>query len=471
MTNVEATAGTEHNTGERRQRWLSALEQHTGELRSSPRVHKVSPVSLSIEIFSHVVSFGLYGYYWYAVVTAPVETRRESGLYQLLFAFAIVATYRRICLSLWTYAKFHWLQRRRWRRGSTQQLPYADAFSRFTSLAPLADVVSFVLLCLITNLLFPMRECKGLDYQPACTSLRMISIVFVSSIALGALMMLITSIFLVWIQLRNRGRSMADGEEDGAMPIRRGLRYVPGLPDAVRQRMIAALPTTNAVPDNGDVCAVCLDAGAEGDQWRKLPCSHSFHVDCIDGWLFSNGTCPKCRQDPLQPSTTPVHHSTHQVAGTDMTQIDGDADDSTDRAADVAGAGAALNGGPSGNNGSDDVIVTMNTPATVHGDEAQVSMQRQENTEIESGVLGVGNEGNALPCIRTSCTNNVSTSVIPPLSLPGYVGDDEDIVAHPDAATLPLDIVADDANNDNDNDGSDVDHTNTGNTFDEHPHM
>ncbi|KAL5569112.1 hypothetical protein UlMin_025687 [Ulmus minor] len=46
------------------------------------------------------------------------------------------------------------------------------------------------------------------------------------------------------------------------------------------------------------VCAVCLSEFEEGEELRTLPgCSHSFHVPCIDMWLYSHSSCPICRAD------------------------------------------------------------------------------------------------------------------------------------------------------------------------------
>ncbi|XP_057819250.2 RING-H2 finger protein ATL64-like [Cryptomeria japonica] len=43
-------------------------------------------------------------------------------------------------------------------------------------------------------------------------------------------------------------------------------------------------------------CAVCLRDFAEDEMLRLLPkCSHAFHPECIDGWLFTHTTCPVCR--------------------------------------------------------------------------------------------------------------------------------------------------------------------------------
>ncbi|KXS15757.1 hypothetical protein M427DRAFT_56582 [Gonapodya prolifera JEL478] len=43
---------------------------------------------------------------------------------------------------------------------------------------------------------------------------------------------------------------------------------------------------------------ICLSPLQPGDVLRTLPCTHSFHVRCVDEWLVMQmGWCPLCRLD------------------------------------------------------------------------------------------------------------------------------------------------------------------------------
>lgn len=54
---------------------------------------------------------------------------------------------------------------------------------------------------------------------------------------------------------------------------------------------------TQTLPGLDAECAICLSDFAAGDKVRLLPkCNHGFHVKCIDKWLGSHSSCPKCRQ-------------------------------------------------------------------------------------------------------------------------------------------------------------------------------
>lgn len=40
-------------------------------------------------------------------------------------------------------------------------------------------------------------------------------------------------------------------------------------------------------------CPICVDGFVQGEEIRMLPCTHRFHLGCIDPWLLNaSGTCP-----------------------------------------------------------------------------------------------------------------------------------------------------------------------------------
>lgn len=47
--------------------------------------------------------------------------------------------------------------------------------------------------------------------------------------------------------------------------------------------------------DSEHKCLVCQCEYEEGDELRRLPCSHCFHRGCVDQWLKSKDVCPYCR--------------------------------------------------------------------------------------------------------------------------------------------------------------------------------
>lgn len=54
-----------------------------------------------------------------------------------------------------------------------------------------------------------------------------------------------------------------------------------------------------------ETCAICLDDFEAGQRIKVLPCSHGFHIDCIDPWLNERSEhCPVCKSsivDNLPP--------------------------------------------------------------------------------------------------------------------------------------------------------------------------
>ncbi|XP_062097026.1 RING-H2 finger protein ATL78-like [Humulus lupulus] len=74
----------------------------------------------------------------------------------------------------------------------------------------------------------------------------------------------------------------------------------------VKKKALKTFPTVSYSPDLNlpgldSECAICLSDFATGDRVRLLPkCNHGFHIKCIDKWLNSHSSCPKCRHNLLE---------------------------------------------------------------------------------------------------------------------------------------------------------------------------
>lgn len=55
--------------------------------------------------------------------------------------------------------------------------------------------------------------------------------------------------------------------------------------------------STAAGSSSSRTCPVCILAMLGGEEFRRLPCLHVFHVRCIDDWLGRSRLCPVCKKD------------------------------------------------------------------------------------------------------------------------------------------------------------------------------
>lgn len=67
-----------------------------------------------------------------------------------------------------------------------------------------------------------------------------------------------------------------------------------------------AINSLNRMPGSkcaGKECPVCQESFKDEDQVICMPCSHSYHEDCLVTWLKMHNSCPVCRV-PLSENTS-----------------------------------------------------------------------------------------------------------------------------------------------------------------------
>lgn len=105
-----------------------------------------------------------------------------------------------------------------------------------------------------------------------------------------------------------RGGSAADHGAGGVGPTtfaHPGGAALPSYSGRLLPAEIASLPAVAYSVDGAGSanCAVCMALLEENQRVRRLPgCNHSFHAECIDGWLLCSATCPLCRS-PVKPKS------------------------------------------------------------------------------------------------------------------------------------------------------------------------
>ncbi|XP_051505403.1 E3 ubiquitin-protein ligase RLIM [Myxocyprinus asiaticus] len=108
------------------------------------------------------------------------------------------------------------------------------------------------------------------------------------------------------LENRARPRAPISLDETGSLPFLRLAHFFllneddDDQPRGLTKEQIDNLSTRNfGESDALKTCSVCITEYAEGNKLRKLPCSHEYHVHCIDRWLSENSTCPICRRAVL----------------------------------------------------------------------------------------------------------------------------------------------------------------------------
>ncbi|MFS7936206.1 putative transcription factor C2H2 family [Helianthus anomalus] len=69
--------------------------------------------------------------------------------------------------------------------------------------------------------------------------------------------------------------------------------------------LAAGTQNERAIAGEDAVCCICLAKYTDDDLLRELPCTHFFHTECVDTWLKMNASCPLCKSEIGNPSSTP----------------------------------------------------------------------------------------------------------------------------------------------------------------------
>ncbi|KAG6497466.1 RING-H2 finger protein ATL70-like [Zingiber officinale] len=109
--------------------------------------------------------------------------------------------------------------------------------------------------------------------------------------AIGAVVLILLFVVVGFFQFCRRARD----DREATAPME-GADAAGGVDEATLTSFPKVAYSEAAGPETETCCAICLAEYEAADVLRRLPaCGHLFHVECVDPWLRSHGSCPFCR--------------------------------------------------------------------------------------------------------------------------------------------------------------------------------
>ncbi|XP_072235677.1 uncharacterized protein [Leuresthes tenuis] len=109
-------------------------------------------------------------------------------------------------------------------------------------------------------------------------------------------------------------RLLPSPQEAAVVPLERRPSLIPTIPEALPSERRAQFRRRNvmSLSDAYSVCLIChndLNQGSGGT--RELQCTHTFHKECIEEWLWRKQSCPTCHVQVSMPQ--PVYWNSTRV--------------------------------------------------------------------------------------------------------------------------------------------------------------
>ncbi|XP_061664858.1 uncharacterized protein si:ch211-207l14.1 isoform X2 [Syngnathoides biaculeatus] len=118
---------------------------------------------------------------------------------------------------------------------------------------------------------------------------------------------------------RSSSRRLLPSQQEGAacpLAAERKPSPIPTIPEAVTPGRKSQFRRRNvmSLSDADSMCLIChndLKRGTDGV--RELQCTHTFHQECIEEWLWRKQSCPTCHVQVLTPQQAAYWSSTRVI--------------------------------------------------------------------------------------------------------------------------------------------------------------
>ncbi|XP_039985642.1 leukemia NUP98 fusion partner 1 isoform X2 [Xiphias gladius] len=95
-------------------------------------------------------------------------------------------------------------------------------------------------------------------------------------------------------QRARRASSDDNSRPKSAIPENR-ITTIPELTESFEKRLCVRDKRTMSLNDNNKLCLICHEDMRMNGGVQELHCTHRFHKECMEQWLWRKQTCPTCR--------------------------------------------------------------------------------------------------------------------------------------------------------------------------------
>ncbi|KAM7388638.1 hypothetical protein PAMP_024800 [Pampus punctatissimus] len=112
-------------------------------------------------------------------------------------------------------------------------------------------------------------------------------------------------------QRARRASSDENSRSKSAIPENR-ITTIPELTESFEKRLYLRDKRTASVNDDDKLCLICHDDMRKNEgAVQELHCTHRFHKECMEQWLWKKQTCPTCRVHVSMPK--PLYWSSSRI--------------------------------------------------------------------------------------------------------------------------------------------------------------
>ncbi|XP_033476640.2 leukemia NUP98 fusion partner 1 isoform X2 [Epinephelus lanceolatus] len=111
-------------------------------------------------------------------------------------------------------------------------------------------------------------------------------------------------------QRARRASSDENSRSKSGIPENR-ITTIPELTESFEKRLFLRDKRTMSLIEDDKLCLICHEDMKKNGGVQELHCTHRFHKECMEQWLWKKQTCPTCRVHVFMPK--PLYWSSSRI--------------------------------------------------------------------------------------------------------------------------------------------------------------